>query len=98
VALRKQGLERSERGVQTEETIEIESRLGAGTGAWDGYGGAEIVIGRVAVRDDDVQAVGGAALEDGDQSFPAGAAGGSEGSLEPQGGAADAHHGQGGIA
>ena len=48
----------------------------------------------------DVETVGGAALEDGDEDFlaRAGGVGGVQGALQPQGRGADADHGEGGIA
>src|ERR1039458_9587788 len=48
---------------------EIGALRGIGGGPRDGDGGAQLVIGRVAVGDDDVEAIGRAALEDGDEDF-----------------------------
>ena len=52
------------------------------------------------MRHHDVQAVGRAALEDGDQNLlaRAGGVGGVQGALQPQGRGAHADHGEGGIA
>ena len=68
-----QRLERRERGMQSEEAVQVDR--GVVVLAWvaggprDRDGRAQVVVGLLAVRHHDVQAVGRAALEDRDQNF-----------------------------
>jgi hypothetical protein len=66
MALLPERLERSERRVQTEETVEIEYRL-----LWNVDAGAHGVVVLLAVRDDDIEAVGGATLKNYDEALGA---------------------------
>ena len=100
MALIVERLERGKSGVQAEVAVKIDSGVVAGAGTRDGDGRAEIVVGLFGVRDDDVEAIGGTALEDGYEHFFA--ASGSilriEGAFEPNRSSTDADHGEGGIA
>ena len=99
-----QRLERRERRVQAEEAIQIDggvfALVAAADGPRHGDGGPQIVVGLLAVRHHDVQAVGRAALENGHQDLLArrGRVGGIERALEPQRRRARPHHGQRRIA
>ncbi len=64
VALLPQRLQRREGRMQAEEAIEIEHRFLGNIDA-----GSHGVVLRLAVRDDDVESIGGAALEDHDQAL-----------------------------
>jgi hypothetical protein len=92
-----QRLQRRERRVQAEEAIEIDAESPAGLGHRDG--GAQVVIALFAVRHHDVQSIGGAALEDGDEYFFAAARRvvGKSRPLQPEWSGADADHGQRGV-
>jgi hypothetical protein len=63
MALIEERLERRERRVQAEESIKIENLI-----LGDGDAGAHRVIVLLAIGDNNVKAVGGAALEDDDEA------------------------------
>jgi hypothetical protein len=63
MALIEERLERGKRRVQAEESIEIENLI-----LGDGDAGAHRVIVLLAIGDDNIEAVGGAALEDYDEA------------------------------
>ena len=103
VPLVEERLQRRKRRMQAEEAIEIDGRILALVArrwpARDGDGRAQIVVGLLAVRHHDVQAVGGAALENGHQDLLArrGASCGVKRALQPQRRRACTDHGQGRI-
>src|SRR4051794_5489072 len=55
--------------MEAEEPVEIDGGDLAAAGARDRDGGAELVVVRVSVGDNDVEAVGGAALEEHDEAL-----------------------------
>ncbi len=97
------GLQRRERGVQAEVAVQIDGaiflRQTNSAGTRNRNRGAHGVVARVAVRDHDVQAVGGTALEDRDQNFLAlrGSVLRIQSALQPDGSGADTDHRQAGI-
>ncbi len=103
VLLIEERLERSERRVQSEETVQIDRRAilfrGVVRRPRDGNRRAEVVVGLFAVRHHHVQSVGRAALEDRDQDLLAcaGSLARIQSALEPQGRRAHTDHGEGGI-
>ena len=62
-------LERRERRVQSEESVQIDGRIGRAVRFGNGDGGPQFVIALLSEGNHHVQAVHGAALEDGDQDF-----------------------------
>src|ERR1700691_2692894 len=87
-------LERPERRVQPEKSIQIDGRVGCAIRFGDPDGGAQRVIARLSKRNHHVQSVHRAALEDRDQYLLAafGRVGGIEGAREPRRHGADAEH------
>ena len=56
--------------MEAEESVEVErARIVGARGARDGDGGAQRVVRALAVRNDDVERVGGAALEEADEDL-----------------------------
>src|SRR5579871_1821497 len=92
------GLQRSERGMQAEETIEIDNcvlRIGGGR-TRNRNRGPHGVVARFTVRNHDIQAISRATLEDSDQDLlsPCRSVGCVECALKPQWSGAHADHGQ----
>src|SRR5437016_13400522 len=62
-------LERGEARMQAEKAVQVDGGIRRIGGFWDRQRGAQSIVGGVAKRDYDVQAVGGAALKNGDQNL-----------------------------
>ncbi len=85
-------LERRHRRVQAEEAVEVDRRAHrVAAGTWNRNRRTQAVVVGVAVRDDHVEAVHGAALEDGDEQLAPGAGGGRR-AAEERGGEAEREH------
>src|SRR5215472_10509519 len=72
-----QRFEGSHRGMQPEEAVQVYDAVAAPTGPGNGDARAHAVISLLAVRHNDVEPVGGAALEQNHQALAAGAGSGS---------------------
>ncbi len=96
-------LERAESGVQAEKTVQVDGGVFTAVGylrrSRYGDGGTHFVVALFGVRYHDVQPVGCAALEYGDQDFLArrGSIGSVQRALEPQWSRARPYHRQGRV-
>src|SRR5215472_2238054 len=72
-----QRFEGSHRGMQSEEAVQVDDAVAAATGPGNGDAGTHAVVSLLGVRHNDVEPVGGAALEQHHQALAAGAGSGS---------------------